>query len=318
MSATTVAWLPPKEVEDAIQLQRTLKVPCGLIRPSPDNPRKSFDPMEMLDLEKDIHSSYQVTPAIVKPIKDKTHQFQLVAGERRWRAARENGGKLLVLVRRYPNPSAELLEMVRENSNRADLSPLENAAVIERLQKTVPQFKKITDSVKRMEAIGQVFGKSGSWASSYLTLLNLPDELKRRMDPRIPTNKRLPVTLGSRLGRLSQAKALEIMKEADERGLDARRTNVLIDQYVGSEGVAEHRKGRKPSGDLRNFEKALALAEHQVGGVLDKARLDPAAFAKMFGAKSNDEVRQYLETTAEIAARWDEVGREIRQVRIMK
>jgi hypothetical protein len=164
-----------------------------------------------------------------------------------------------------------------------------------------------------MERIGQVFGKSGTWASQYLQLLKLPKELQARMDPSITNNRRLPVTLGSRLGRIPQAKALEIMAEADANGWNAKRTGLAIDRYVSSEGVAEHRKGRKPSDGLRNFERALRLGRATIERELEKAREDGGKeFRKIFASKDKDQVRAMLSDITEIAGLWGDLAREVK------
>jgi ParB family transcriptional regulator, chromosome partitioning protein len=139
-----------------------------LITPNPDQPRKVFTEAEIDDLTASIREKGVLQPLLVRPAP-KGEGWQLVAGERRWRAAQRAGLKAVpVIVRELDD--LEVLEIgIVENVQRADLNPIEEAmaykALMERFART-------------QDAIAQVVGKSRSHVANTLRLLQLPDEVR--------------------------------------------------------------------------------------------------------------------------------------------
>jgi ParB family chromosome partitioning protein len=144
------------------------EVPIELITRNPDQPRKVFTEAEIDDLTNSIREKGVLQPILVRPAPS-GEGYQVVAGERRWRAAQRAGLRAVpVIVRELDD--LEVLEIgIVENVQRADLNAIEEAlaykALMERLART-------------QDAIAQVVGKSRSHVANTLRLLQLPEEVR--------------------------------------------------------------------------------------------------------------------------------------------
>jgi ParB family chromosome partitioning protein len=143
-----------------------LEIPLAEIRPNPYQPRKSFPEEKMEELVASIRVRGVLSPVILRRWMD---GYELVAGERRWRAAKEAGLKSIpALVKDIS--SDEILEIALiENLQREDLNPLEEAEAYQRL---------IQDHKLTQEAIARRVGKDRTSISNALRLLQLPPQLK--------------------------------------------------------------------------------------------------------------------------------------------
>jgi len=145
------------------------ETPIELLRRNPDQPRRTFGEAELEELTASIREKGLLQPILVRPAPGAPGEFQIVAGERRWRAAQRAGLHTVpVLVRELDD--LDVLEIgIVENVQRADLSPLEEAlgykALIERFGRT-------------QEQVAQVVGKSRSHVANALRLLNMPEEVQ--------------------------------------------------------------------------------------------------------------------------------------------
>lgn len=136
------------------------------LEPNPHQPRAALDPARLADLAVSIRQSGVVQPILVRPRGDR---FQIIAGERRWRAAREAGlATVPVAVREVPD--TELLELALvENIQRQELTPLEEAQAFQKLQ---------TEFHLTQEDIARRVGRERSTVANTLRLLRLPRELR--------------------------------------------------------------------------------------------------------------------------------------------
>jgi ParB family chromosome partitioning protein len=145
------------------------QVPLDLLEPNPFQPRSSMDPVALDELAQSIRLRGVLQPLVVRPHPDKQDRFQIVAGERRWRAAGAAGlHEVPVLVDQMTDAEASAVALV-ENLQRQDLNPLDEAEGYHRL---LTQFQFTHD------ALGQSVGKSRSHISNALRLLNLPNAVK--------------------------------------------------------------------------------------------------------------------------------------------
>ena len=155
---------------DAVAATRTLdtEVPIEKIHANPDQPRRDFVEADLADLTASIVEKGVIQPLIVRPDPNKSGDYQIVAGERRWRAAqRAKLHTIPVLVRNLTD--TEVLELaIIENIQRADLNAVEEAMGYRQLMETFGHTQ---------EKMAQALGKSRSHIANLLRLLNLPSEV---------------------------------------------------------------------------------------------------------------------------------------------
>jgi ParB family chromosome partitioning protein len=170
-------------------------VPIDLVQRNPQQPRKHFDEGELTELANSIRAHGVLQPILVRPIAD--GRYEIVAGERRWRAAQRAGLHSIPAVIRELN-EVEVLEIaIVENVQRTDLNPIEEAqgfqALIDRFGRT-------------QQEIADAVGKSRPHIANMLRLLSLPEDLQEMV----------------RDGRLSSGHARAILTAPDPRGLAQR------------------------------------------------------------------------------------------------
>ena len=155
---------PPERV-----LRDTRKVPIEHLEPNPRNPRKTFTEKDLDDLADSLRAKGIVQPILVRPAAGKPDRFEIIAGERRWRAAQKAGlHEAPVIVRDVTDQEALELAII-ENVQRADLNPIEEAMGYEQL---TAEF-----SYSQGE-LAKVIGKSRSHVANTMRLLKLPNSVK--------------------------------------------------------------------------------------------------------------------------------------------
>lgn len=145
------------------------KVPIEFVAPNPRNPRRHFGEPELTDLAQSIREHGIVQPVVVRPAPEQQGRYEIIAGERRWRAAQRAGlVEIPVIVREVSDRTALELAII-ENVQRADLNPIEEALGYEQL---------IEEHNYSQADLGQVIGKSRSHVANTLRLLKLPDVIR--------------------------------------------------------------------------------------------------------------------------------------------
>lgn len=148
-----------------------MQVAVDKIHPNPQQPRTIFDQEELKDLAASIKEHGVIQPLILTRA-DQTDTYYLIAGERRWQAARQAGLTSVPAILREATPQEMLLLALIENVQRADLSPLETAEAYQHLSQTFSlTHEQIADSV----------GKSRSAVTNTLSLLEVADEVKKAL-----------------------------------------------------------------------------------------------------------------------------------------
>jgi ParB family chromosome partitioning protein len=156
------AILPEASEADAGELR---ELPVGLIKPNPGQPRTKFDPEALAALAASIETSGIVQPLLVRPLPDGS--YELVAGERRWRAAQEAGLEKVPAVVRDQAEAERLQAALIENMVREDLNPVEEAKACAAL---------VEDLGLTKEELARRVGRSRPAVSNLIRLLELPDE----------------------------------------------------------------------------------------------------------------------------------------------
>jgi ParB family transcriptional regulator, chromosome partitioning protein len=170
-------------------------IPIDLVQRNPGQPRKHFDEGDLADLSNSIRTHGVLQPILVRPLGD--GRYEIVAGERRWRAAQRAGLHAIPAIIRELN-EVEVVEIaIIENVQRTDLNPIEEAQ----------GFQTLIDRFSRtQEEIAEAVGKSRPHIANMLRLLKLPEELQDMV----------------RDGRLSAGHARAILTAPDPRGLAQR------------------------------------------------------------------------------------------------
>lgn len=217
-----------------------VEIPIDKIKPGPLNPRQSFSPGELEELANSIREKGLVQPLVVRPMQDGIH-YEIVAGERRWRAAQMAGLHRLPTVIRSLSDQEALELAIIENVQRTDLNAIEEAGGYQEL---IGRFGYTQDE------LSQIIGKSRSHLSNMLRLLKLPEGVQKLV----------------RSGELSpgHARALIGREDADQvarmivdKGLSVRDVEALSHRRSDSSGGS---KSKSKDADTRAFEQELADA----------------------------------------------------------
>jgi ParB family chromosome partitioning protein len=164
------AILPEVAASDAGELR---ELPVGLIKPNPGQPRTKFDPDALAALAASIEVSGIVQPLLVRPLPDGS--YELVAGERRWRAAQQAGLEKVPAVVREQAEAERLQAALIENMVREDLNPVEEAKACAAL---------VEDLGLTKEELARRVGRSRPAVSNLIRLLELPDETLELLEGR--------------------------------------------------------------------------------------------------------------------------------------
>jgi ParB family chromosome partitioning protein len=157
-----LAAIIPETADDGPELR---DLPLDLIRPNPAQPRTRFDPASISSLAASIADAGMVQPLIVRPLGD--GRYELIAGERRWRAAREAGIQTVTAIVRDEAEAERLQTALIENMAREDLNPVDEARACVAL---------VEDLGLSKEELSRRLGRSRSAISNLIRLLDLPDE----------------------------------------------------------------------------------------------------------------------------------------------
>ena len=248
------------------------KVPIEFLRPNPRNPRKRFAEDDLVDLTNSIREKGIIQPILVRTIPNMADTYEIIAGERRWRAAQQAGlhEAPIVIVEADDKQSLEIA--IIENVQRSDLNALEEAQGYEQLGQ---------DYGYSQAELAKVIGKSRSHIANTLRLLKLPDASRSMLaDGRLSAGQArallsvsdpdsvakrtfdqgLTVRDIERIGQIEAERALEVKstegakagkpgKDADTKALENALTEVL-----GLTVVIDHRGER---GELRIRYKSL-------------------------------------------------------------
>ncbi len=166
LSALMADVAPAPDAVDSGVVSPDILVPVEKLVPNPDQPRRQFVEDQLIELTESIKEKGVIQPLIVRDMADGT--YQIVAGERRWRAAqRAQLHEVPVLVRNFSD--TEVLEVaIIENIQRADLNAIEEAA----------GYRQLMDRFGHtQEKLAEALGKSRSHIANLLRLLTLPDEV---------------------------------------------------------------------------------------------------------------------------------------------
>ena len=211
------------------------------IKPNENQPRKTFDQDKIAELADSIKEHGVIQPIVVRPFGE---FYEIVAGERRWRAAREAGLKDLPCVVRELSDEENMLFAIIENMQREDLNPVEEAEGLERM---------ISSFGLTQEEVSKSVGKSRPYITNSLRLLKLPEEIRNMMSEGLITagHGRALININD------EKKQIEIANLVIKEGLSVRQIEEIAKEKKGEK--KPRRKATK-SADILLVERELKSA----------------------------------------------------------
>jgi ParB family chromosome partitioning protein len=211
-----------KETSDIkAQFKNDTLLPIEKIHPNPDQPRRYFDKDDLSDLAASIRAKGIIQPLVVRSHPSKEGDFEIVAGERRWRASQiAQIHRIPVVVREFSNE--DVLEIaIIENIQRADLNPIEEAAGYRQL---MDKFGHTQDQM------AQALGKSRPHIANFLRLLALPEYVQDLVI-------KGKISSGHARALITSSDPSGIAKIIIARGLSVRQTETLVKNPVGEKPI---------------------------------------------------------------------------------
>ena len=240
---------PPGTGTSASENGALRQIPLSLIRPNPFQPRKDFRPEELTELEASMKTSGLLQPVTVRPLPG-SRGFELVAGERRFRAATRLGwAQIPALVKEIDDRTLLTLALV-ENLQRSDLNAIEEAE----------GYKRLLDEFKHtQQQVADAVGKDRSTVANMLRLLNLPVSVHQMLRDGHLTLGHARALLG-----LPGEKAIsELAREIVARGLSVRDVERRVRDSAPAKRTAN---GKARNGDRRDPE--VRQIEDRLRGLL--------------------------------------------------
>jgi len=291
LSSSIVSFLAP----EGSRSLRVRHVPIDRIEPNPENPRLLFEESALEELAASIREHGVLQPILVRPTG--RDQYQLVAGERRWRAARRAGLVTIPALVEELDDDAALEIAVIENLQREDLSPLEEATIYEKM---------VTQHGYSIRKLAQKLGKDKGYLENRLRLADAPEEIRALVSVRKDTlshayelmkvqdpkkRKRLAAQVAS--GELSLVKLRERIEGRPRRGVDPHAEAEQVAAWPAADGDEEN---LPPPVTVPTGDDALLIAKAQFQEALGEllAVLRSAEFAQVVNPTDRQNLAKYL------------------------
>jgi len=236
------------------------KVPIEFVSPNPRNPRRNFAEAELTELAQSITEHGIVQPVVVRPSPNQPGRYEIIAGERRWRAAQRAGLAEIPIIVREVNDRTALELAIIENVQRADLNPVEEALGYQQL---------IDEHGYSQADLGQIIGKSRSHVANTLRLLKLPEVIRDMLVSGALSagHARTLVTAGDPAG---------LAKRIVEEGLSVRQAEALAQMPATAQRESKPSQQASKDADTLALEKVLSdtigmkvtIAHKEKGGEL--------------------------------------------------
>lgn len=217
------------------------RLPIELVHPNPNQPRRDFDPDALAELAASLKAKGVIQPLIVRPHPDRPGEYEIVAGERRWRAAQmAQLHDVPVLIREFDD--TEVLEVaIIENIQRADLNPVEEALGYRQL---IEKFG------HTQEKLAEALSKSRSHVANSLRLLQLPDDVLQML-------RHGKLTAGHARALITTESPSALATKVVSQGLSVRETEKLAKEPTPQRASRPRGKVEKDA-DTRALEADLS------------------------------------------------------------
>ncbi|MCB2387129.1 ParB/RepB/Spo0J family partition protein [Thalassolituus alkanivorans] len=216
-------------------------LPVEWIQPGQYQPRKDIQPEALEELAASIKAQGLMQPIVVRPLASADDRFEIIAGERRWRACQlAQLDTVPALIRDVADDAAIAMALI-ENIQRENLNPMEEAAALHRLQH---EFE-----LTQME-VAEAVGKNRATVANLLRLMNLNEDVKRLLEHGDIEMGHARALLGLSGGQQSEAAAQVV-----SRTLTVRQTEALVRHL--QEGKSADKTASKPNPDIQRLERLL-------------------------------------------------------------
>ena len=217
---------------------KTNKLSLGEIVPNKYQPRKNFDEENLIDLTNSIKERGVIQPIIVRKSDTDNSKYEIIAGERRWLAARKAGLHDIPVVVTEADNLKSLEFAIVENVQRHDLNPLEEAQGYKRL---------IDEFSYDQEKVSKFIGKSRSYITNALRLLNLPSEVLRLIEEKKITSGHAKILVGL-------DNALFLANKIVEKKMSVRQSENFVKLFKSKPSALKHPKDP----NIKNLEKSIS------------------------------------------------------------
>jgi ParB family chromosome partitioning protein len=269
------ALIPPSQPASPEVQAGAIEVPVDQISPNPHQPRQTMDPEKLEDLANSIEEHGLIQPLLVTRVGD---SYQIIAGERRWRASRLIGLSSVPVIVKETTPQQMLELAIVENIQRADLNPLEEAEAYAQL---------MDEFGLTQEAVSERVGKSRTAIANTVRLLNLPEEIKEALASGRISEGHARALLSLK----KQREQLNVLETVTKRGLNVRQTETLVRQMLTGE---ETPKPKRPA--LTPHDKTmLAKFESKLGTKVELTRTDAENGRVVIHFYSQEELQSIFE-----------------------
>jgi ParB family chromosome partitioning protein len=268
---------------DVDGLAHYAEIPLSSITPNPRQPRQVFEEESLAELVYSMREVGLLQPIVVRPVA--ADHYELVAGERRWRAAKQAGFTKIPAIVRATDDDVLLRDALLENLHRADLNPLEEAAAYGQL---------LADFGCTQDELAARIGRSRPQVSNTLRLLKLPAAVQRRVAAGVLSAGHARALLGLDNAKEQERLAARIVAE----GLSVRAVEEIV--AVGLEPDKSPRKRAKAAADPALADLAAALADAWETQVLVELGRSKGKISIAFA--SVDDLERIVEMIAPAAA----------------
>ena len=225
---------------------RFAELPLAAITPNPLQPRTHFDEVALAELAHSIREVGLLQPVVVRPLD--ADRYELVMGERRWRAAREAGLTTIPAIVRDTDDDVMLRDALLENLHRSQLNPLEEAAAYAQL---------LADFGATHEELAQRIGRSRPQISNTIRLLQLPAAVQRRVAAGVLSAGHARAVLGLATAPAQEAMATRIVAE----GMSVRAVEEAVAVAAGAAPTRARTARGKPLVPAAAREVAASLSD---------------------------------------------------------
>ncbi|WP_313088579.1 ParB/RepB/Spo0J family partition protein [Pseudomonas sp.] len=230
----------PQDPAAALDERELQQLPLDVIQRGKYQPRRDIDPVTLEELAHSIRSQGVMQPIVVRAVG--AGRYEIIAGERRWRASQQAGLETIPALVRDVSDEAAIAMALIENIQREDLNPIEEAVALQRLQ----QEFQLTQ-----QQVADAVGKSRVTISNLLRLIALPEEIKTLL-----SHGDLEMGHARALLGLPAEQQVEAARHVVARGLTVRQTEALVRVWLNDSGT--QKTAVKPDPDIIRLEQRLA------------------------------------------------------------